>query len=295
MGFVIQRYDGHSGVRAGALPCHTECFRTPGNLQHYVCAAMIAVCQNKFLNRFRPHCQHLGIVFLDKCQPLGIFFADNHPLWLLQQNTLQCTDASGTRADDQYCVCSLDFRNICCPIACCKDVPHKQRLLVCHCIRNPVQALVCIGNADILRLPTINAAPQRPATVGVGTIVDPAVFTKKAFSAEGFHVYRHPVTGPDAGHGATGFHHHAHHLMPHRDARHSAGNAVVLDVEVAGADARKRHPDNGIPAVQQNRLWFVQKLKFSFSNISVGQHCFVPHRMNFAKSSSKASGHNSPR
>ena len=75
-----------------------------------------------------------------------------------------------------------------------------------------------------------------------------------------FHIYCHPVAGPDAGHSAAGFLHYAYHLMAYRDTRHSARDAAMFDVEVAGADACQRHPDNGVSAVLQNRLWFVQKL-----------------------------------
>ena len=57
--------------------------------------------------------------------------------------------------------------------------------------------------------------------------------------------------------------------MAHYDAGYGAGNAAMLDMEIAGADTRQRHPDDSIPFVQQDRLRLVQELKFSLINISL--------------------------
>ena len=55
--------------------------------------------------------------------------------------------------------------------------------------------------------------------------------------------------------------------MAHYDAGYGAGNAAMLDMEIAGADTRQRHPDDSIPFVQQDRLRLVQELKYSLIKI----------------------------
>ena len=48
--------------------------------------------------------------------------------------------------------------------------------------------------------------------------------------------------------------HNADHFMTDRNARNCTGNASVLDVQVAGADAGKGYLNDGIPLVHQHRL-----------------------------------------
>ena len=66
----------------------------------------------------------------------------------------------------------------------------------------------------------------------------------------------------------------AYHLMPYGDARHCPGNATVLDVQIAGADAAERHADNGVAGGFQPGFRFFYKFKFSVFNISICKHCF---------------------
>ena len=53
------------------------------------------------------------------------------------------------------------------------------------------------GNADIFSLSSINAAAQRPATVGMAAVVYETSAAEPALPAEGFYINRHPVTWPD--------------------------------------------------------------------------------------------------
>ena len=77
------------------------------------------------------------------------------------------------------------------------------------------------------------------------------------------------------GHGAAHRFHNAHHLMAHRDTGNGPGNAAMLDVQIAGADAGQRHLHNGVPLVQQYWLRLFQQCKFSLFNVCVSLHFLI--------------------
>ena len=139
-------------------------------------------------------------------------------------------------------------------------------------MRDLGQPLVGIGDPDILRLPAVDAAAKGPAAAGIGAVVDPAVSAEKAGAAEGFHIDGHPVSGAEGTDVRACLLHHAYHLVSHRDAGHRPGNRAVLDVQIAGADAGQRDPDDRVPGVQQDRLWLVQQGEFPPLQIGVGEH-----------------------
>ena len=63
-----------------------------------------------------------------------------------------------------------------------------------------------------------------------------------------------------------------HRLVADGNARHGAGHAAVLDMQVAGADTAQRHAHNRIARIFQLRLRFVQQLELSSFDISIGLH-----------------------
>jgi len=71
---------------------------------------------------------------------------------------------------------------------------------------------------------------HRPAAVGVGAVIHKAVLTEEALAAEGLHVHRHPVTGPDSCHSGADFLHHTHQFMANGDAGNRPGHRAMLDV-----------------------------------------------------------------
>ena len=93
-----------------------------------------------------------------------------------------------------------------------------------------------MGHAHKLRLPAVDAAAERPAAVGIGAVVHPAVAAEVTLAAKGLHVHRHPVAGTDGLYLRADSLHDTDHLMADGDARHGARHGAVLDVQVAGAD-----------------------------------------------------------
>jgi hypothetical protein len=98
------------------------------------------------------------------------------------------------------------------------------------------------------------------------------MFTEKALTAESLHVYRHPVTGLYRGHSAAHFLNNAHHLVAHGNAGNCTGNAAMLNVQVTGADATQRNPDNGIPWILQCGSGLLSQFKFSLFDVCIGKH-----------------------
>ena len=95
--------------------------------------------------------------------------------------------------------------------------------------------------------------------MGIGAVVHPTVLTKEALAAEGLHVDGDSIARLYGGNSSADFLHHADHLMTHGDARHSARNGAVLDVQIAGANARKGNTHDSIPIILQGRLELVQQ------------------------------------
>lgn len=87
----------------------------------------------------------------------------------------------------------LYFRNLRRPIAGSQHISHEKRLQICDPVRNFIETPVRIRNTNVLGLPSVDAASQRPAPLRIGAVVHPAVLTEKALPAESFHIYRHPV------------------------------------------------------------------------------------------------------
>ena len=269
---VVQGHHRHHGVGTGALPGHTEGLRRAGYLQHRVGAAVGAVCPHRFQDLLRRSRQDLRKVIADEVQPAGVRIADDDLPGPLELYALQGADARGPCADDQNSVLRPDLCDVCRPVAGGQHIAHQKGLQVGDAVGDFVEALVGVGHPDELRLSAVDAAAQRPAAVGVGAVVDPAVLAEEAVPAEGLHVHRHPVAGPDGGDGLAGLLHDAHYLVAHGDAGHRPGYGAVLDVQVAGADTSQGHLDDGVPGVEQGGDGLVQKRKSAPLKIGIGKH-----------------------
>ena len=220
--------------------------------------------------------QHLGPVPAHKVPPRRVRLADDDPAGGFQQQALERAEPSRPRADDERRVPGLDLRDVRRPVTGRQQVADEQGLFVADAVWDAVEPAVGVGDADVFGLAAVYAAAERPAAVGVGAVVDPAVLAEEALAAEGLHVHGDPVAGPDLAHlGAHGLHD-AHHLVPHGDAGHGARHGAVFYVQVAGADARERDADNGVPVVEQHGLWFFKQRELSALNICIGQHGAFP-------------------
>ena len=208
----------------------------------------------------------------DEIKPRFVDITDNDALGVLQPHALQRADARGACADDQHSVLRLDLGNLRRPVAGGQHVTHEERLLIGHAVRDLVQSLIGIGHAHIFSLSAVDSAAQRPAAIWVGAVVHPAVLAEEALAAEGFYVHRYAVAGLDGGDGAADFLHHAHHLMAYGDARNGAGDAAVLDVQVAGADAGKRHADDCVAVVLEGGAGLIKQFKFPFFFVCISEH-----------------------
>ena len=214
----------------------------------------------------------LGIMGLNEGPAVRVGLADHHQAGLLQQDALQGAKAGGTGAQQQDGVPGVDLPDIRGPVARGQDISHKEGLLIGDLLGDEVQALIGVGDPDILRLTAVDAAAQGPAAVGVGAVVDPAVLAEEAVAAEGFHVDGDPVPRAHRGDLVANLFHNAHHLVARGDAGHGPGDAAVFDVEITGADAGQGDPDDGVPGVQQAGLGFVQQGKGAWGGIGIGQH-----------------------
>lgn len=269
---IVQGHHGDDGVGPGAGPGQGKGALAPRHLQHPVRAPVGAVSADKVGGSLRTHGQHLGIMGLHKGSALRVFLADDDLTGSFQQYTLEGTQAGGTSTDDQHRIFVADLGNVGGPVAGGQDVPHKEGLLIGDPVGDLVQPLVSVGNPHILRLASVNAAAQGPAAVGVGAVVDPAVFAEKALSTEGLHVDSHPVAGAHRGDGGAHFLHDTYHLVTNRDAGHRPGHRAVLDVQVAGADAGQGDPDDGVPVILQYRLGLFHQGKGTLFDVGIGQH-----------------------
>ena len=210
---------------------------------HHVCAVL------------RRYGHHLGVMCADKADAVLIFFTDDDALGLFQHYAEQRANARRSRAEDQHGIVFCDLGNMCCPEAGGEHVAHQQSLPIGHTVGNFIKPLIGKGHAHIFRLPAVDAAAERPAAVLIRAVVDIALFAEKALAAESLYIDRYAVARLHVLHRAADCFHNADHLMSHRDTRNGAGNAPVLDVQVAGANAGERHLHNGVPLVQQYRLW----------------------------------------
>ena len=165
----------------------------------------------------------IRIVFLYKGSPLLRLFAHYDVFRVLQHHAQQRTDTRRAGSDDENGIFFLDFRDSCRPEAGCKYISDEQSLLVRDTVRDSVEPLVRIRDADEFCLTSVDAAAERPPAVRRLAVVD----------------------------------------------------IVVLDMQVAGADARQSDLHYGILRVENPRLRFLQKGKMTLVYVCVCFHRFL--------------------
>ena len=127
-------------------------------------------------------------------------------------------------------------------------------------------------HADILRLSAVDAAAQRPTSVGISAVVHVAALAEEAFAAEGLDVDRHAVAGLYAAHLRPDLLDDAYHLVSDGDTLDGAGHAAVLDMQVAGADTRERHAHDGVARILQGGFRLVEQSEPAVFDIGIGFH-----------------------
>ena len=145
------------------------------------------------------------------------------------------------------------------------------------------QPLVGMGHPHQRGLPAVDAAAQRPASVGVGAVVDIAVAAEVALAAEGLDVDRHAVARAERRNLRAHLLDDAHHLVAHGDALDGARHAAVEDVQVAGADACQRDAYQGVAGCFEPGFRLFAELEASAFDIGTGFHgpaCFHVYKDN---------------
>ena len=127
-------------------------------------------------------------------------------------------------------------------------------------------------NTYILGLPAVYAATQRPSTVRIGTVVHISMTAEETLATEGLDINRHTVALLYGGYGTAYGLDYADHLVPDGYALDGAGNAAVLDVQVARADASEGYAHDGITRVLDLGLRLVPHLEASAVDIGVCFH-----------------------
>ena len=200
---------------------------------------------------------------VDKANPVFVLFAYHDALGALEHHAKQRAQPRRPRPDHQHGILPRDVGDARRPVPGGQHIAHQQRLPIRHAVRNFVQPLIRKGHPHIFRLPAVYAAAERPAAVLIRAVVDIALFAEKAFAAKRLHVDRHAIPRLDMGDPAPHRLDDAHHLVADRHARNRAGNASVLDVQIARADAGERHLHNRVPLVQERRLGLFHQFEFS--------------------------------
>ena len=131
-------------------------------------------------------------MLLDELSAFLGFLAHDDVLWMLQHNTKHSAYTCWAGSDNQHGILLLDFGDSGRPEAGSKYIPDEQCLLVCDTVRDFVEPLVRIRDADVFCLATIDATTESPAAVWGLAIVDIAVLAKPAFTAVSLNIDRYP-------------------------------------------------------------------------------------------------------
>ena len=122
---VIESNYRHNSIRSGTHPRKLEGVLRSGNLQKYICAAVIRVGVDIILTFLRLAKQHISIVFLDKLRSYRIFLAYNDPLRLFQHHAKQRTNTGRSRPDDQNCIFICDLGDTSRPESRCQNISYE--------------------------------------------------------------------------------------------------------------------------------------------------------------------------
>ena len=224
--------------------------------------------------------EHIGIALAHKAQPRRIGVTDDDPVRVMQHGAQHGADAGGPGTEDKHGVALPDLGNPGCPVAGGEYIAGKQRLPVGNPVGNDSQTLIGIRHADVLRLTAVNPAAECPAAVGISAVVDKAVLTEKAVSAERLHVDGYTVAGLDGFDCRTDLLDYADHLMADRNTGDGTRHRAVLDVQIARADARHGNAHHRVSCMRENGFRLVLQGKLTLFSISVSEHSL---RLRFVK------------
>ena len=269
---VVQGHDGDHRIGAGALPGQAERIVGSGHFEHHVGPAVRTMSEHLLPARLGQNDEHVGIMFAHEAGAFFRLLADDDLPRPFQQHAQQGTDARGACSDDEHRVVRPDVRDAGGPEAGGQDVAHEEGLLVADAVGDAVQSLVGMGHTHVLGLSAVDAAAQRPASVGVFAVVHIAVTAEETLAAEGFDVHRHPVAGL---YGSDALAHpfdNAHHLVADGNAGHGTGHAAVLDVQVARTDAAQRDAHQGVMRVFQLGHGLLPQFEAPVLHVSICQH-----------------------
>ena len=191
---------------------------------------------------------------------------------LLQHDAEQGADARRSSPDDEHGVLLAYLAYARSPVARGEDVAHEECLFVADGVGDAVESLRGKGYAHIFRLPAVDAAAQCPTAVWRCAVVHIAVPAEEALPAEGLDIHCHAVAHAYAFHFGTDFLHHSHHLVAHSDAGNGPRHTAVLYVEVARADAAKRHTHDGVGGFENHGTGFVGQGEPAFLYVCVCFH-----------------------
>ena len=114
---------------------------------------------------------------------------------------------------------------------------------------------------------------KRPAAIRVGAVVDKAFLAEEALAAEGLNIDSDPVTDLYGSDRRADLLYNSYHLVADGNSLDSTRHRAVFDVQVAGADTRKRYPDDSVGVALKRGSGFFDELKIAFVYVCVCKHC----------------------
>ena len=212
---------------------------------------------------------YFGMLFLYELDSFGGFFADDDVSGVFLFCAQEGAEAGGTGADNKDGVFPGYLGDADGPETGGEDVADEEGLFIAYGGGDGGETAIGMGNSDVFGLSAVDATPQRPAAVGICTVVDVAVLTEIAGSAKGFDVYGYAITGfylVDLG---SDLFYDAYHFVPYRDAGMGLWHAAVLDMQIAGADTAEGYADDGIAGGLQDGFRLFEQFEVSGTDIGV--------------------------
>ena len=161
-------------------------------------------------------------------------------------------EADRPRADDGDRRALFDLGEARAPPSGGEDVTQEQGVLVGDGVGDARERVVREGDAHELRLASVDAAAELPASLLA--VVDPTALAEETRAAERLAVHRHTVAGLEAGDVGADLLDHAHELVPQHRVGHRARHRAAHDMQVARADGRARHAHDGVGGKLQRGL-----------------------------------------
>ena len=150
------------------------------------------------------------------------------------------------------------------------DVAQEEGILVGHIRGDDGAGAVRMWHAHELGLATVLAATELPAALHA--VVHPAALAVEALAAEGLAAHGHAVTRLEVAHALPHLLNHAHELVTEHRGGRGARDGSMDDVQVARADGRACHADDGVGRRLQLRLGAILERNASAAVVYQGFH-----------------------